>query len=40
MVDNGSDEETQQEIQIKVKTTTESYEIKVPEKSRIEKVLF
>ncbi|VDD91579.1 unnamed protein product [Enterobius vermicularis] len=38
MVDNGSDEETQQEIQIKVKTTTESYEIKVPEKSRIEKV--
>uniref|UniRef100_A0A0N5B0P5 Ubiquilin n=1 Tax=Syphacia muris TaxID=451379 RepID=A0A0N5B0P5_9BILA len=38
MANVGSDDESQTEIQLKVKTTTESYDIKVPEKAKIEKV--
>lgn len=38
MVDSGSDEEVQNNIHLKVKTTSESYDIDVAEKSSIAKV--
>ncbi|VDK82606.1 unnamed protein product, partial [Onchocerca ochengi] len=38
MTDSGSDEEVQNKVNLKVKTTTEGYDITVPEKATILKV--
>lgn len=38
MTDSGSDEEVQSKINLKVKTTTEGYDITVPEKATVLKV--
>ncbi|KHN78573.1 Ubiquilin-1 [Toxocara canis] len=38
MTDSASDEEVQSNIHLKVKTTTESYDIEIPEKSTIAKI--
>lgn len=38
MTDSGSDEEVQNKISLKVKTTTEAYDITVPEKATVLKV--
>lgn len=38
MTDSGSDEEVQNKISLKVKTTSDSYDIMVPENAAISKV--